>query len=259
MRAPSKQQEQLNGSVKSARRVLDIFEFFVLTQRPATMSAIAEGLNMPKSSCVALLSTLEKCGYIYSQSQHGYYPTRRWLDYAKIIADSDPLVLRIQPTLIKLRDETGETVILGRRVEDRILYIEVVESQRMLRSTARAGQFKPVHGTASGKALLGSLSPSERHQLISKLKLTPLTPKTIIDPELLERHVAAGAARGWHVSVGENEPDATAVAAPARIVGDTYVLVVAGPTQRLEGRLDDIGKRVRAICRQMETDKLAKS
>ena len=46
------------NDVKSARRVLDILQFFAATRAPATLSQIVAGLGIPKSSCLALLDTL---------------------------------------------------------------------------------------------------------------------------------------------------------------------------------------------------------
>jgi IclR family acetate operon transcriptional repressor len=242
---------QLN--VKSAQRVLDILQFYSTSRRPATLSGLAEALAMPKSSCLAILNTLVSNGYIYQvHSNLGYYPTRRWLDAATIITANDPVILRIGRQLIQLRDETEETVILGRAAGTRIMYIEVVESLRTIRYTAHVGQFKPLHGTASGKALLGSLNEAERRALISQLDLVALTPRTITNAEMLGLDVAAGRARGWYVTVGENEPDTTAVAAPARVAEEIYIVIVAGTTQRLEGRLEEIGRGLQATCRAIE-------
>jgi DNA-binding IclR family transcriptional regulator len=228
--------------VKSAQRVMDIFEFFAATRSPATLTTVAAALRMPKSSCLALLTTLSANGYLYEvRPQVGYYPTRRWLDNAQAISASDSLVRRIRPTLEALRDTTGETLILGKLSEHRILYIDVVESTETLRYTAAAGQFKPLHGTASGKAALSALAPDKRKAVLGTLDFRPLTARTITDRTMLERDIETGLTRGWQVSRGENVADATAVAVPLRIMKEIFVLVVAGPSQRLEPKLAAIG------------------
>jgi DNA-binding IclR family transcriptional regulator len=228
--------------VKSAQRVMDIFEFFATTRSPATLTTVASALRMPKSSCLALLTTLSSGGYLYEvRPQIGYYPTRRWLDNAQAISASDSLVRRIRPTLEELRDVTGETLILGKLSEHRILYIDVVESAETLRYTAVAGQFKPLHGTASGKAALSVLASDKRRAVLDTLDFPALTARTITDCEMLNRDIEEGIARGWQVSRGENVADATAVAVPLHIMKEIFVLVVAGPSQRLEPKLAAIG------------------
>lgn len=239
--------------VKSAQRVMDIFEFFAATRSPATLTAVASALRMPKSSCLALLTTLSSNGYLYEvRPQIGYYPTRRWLDNAQAISASDSLVRRIRPILEELRDATGETLILAKLSEHRILYIDVVESAQTLRYTAVAGQFKPLHGTASGKAALSALPLEKRRAVLDTLDFRPITENTITDREVLDRVVDTGIARGWHVSRGENVLDATAVAVPLRIMKEIFVLVVAGPAQRLESNLSAIGDTLNEARMRLE-------
>ncbi|MBK8008837.1 MAG: helix-turn-helix domain-containing protein [Rhizobiales bacterium] len=45
-------------TVKSAQRVVDIFELFAVQKKPVALSALASALRLPKSSCLALLKTL---------------------------------------------------------------------------------------------------------------------------------------------------------------------------------------------------------
>ena len=81
--------------------------------------------------------------------------------------------------MTSLRDETKETVILGKRNEERVIYLVVIESEQTIRYSARPGDFKPLHGSASGKVLLAALGEEERHALLKRLQLAPITPRTI--------------------------------------------------------------------------------
>ena len=112
-----------------------------------------------------------------------------------------------------------------------------------------AGQFKPLHGTASGKALLAGMAPTERDALFHRYKFIRLTSWTISSRAALERDIQRGTDRGWHISRGENEPNTTAVAVPIIIAGDVLVLVVAGMTARLSPNVNRIGAKLRAAVR----------
>ena len=46
---------------------------------------------------------------------------------------------RLEPVMQGLRDVTRETVILGRRQKDKIVYLSVFEGPEVIRYTARAG------------------------------------------------------------------------------------------------------------------------
>jgi DNA-binding IclR family transcriptional regulator len=238
--------------VKSAQRILEIFELYAARGEPATLTSIASALKMPKSSCLALLTTLASNGYLYEVRQSGYYPTRRWLDKAQAISANDPLAEMIRPVLAGLREDTGETLIFGKLSDERILYIEVVESWQTLRYTAVTGQFKPLHGTASGKAALSALPAVERKALIATLDLKKMTSRTVTDAVALERDIEQGIARGWQISRGENVADAAAVAVPVLLRKEIYVLVAAGPMQRMETKLKTVGERLCDARREIE-------
>jgi IclR family transcriptional regulator, acetate operon repressor len=241
-------------SVKSAKRILDIFELYARSRAPATLTAIAGALDVPKSSCLALLQTLESGGYIYQvQPQLGWYPTRRWLDQAQTIVEHDPLIHRVQPAMEKLRAQTGETIILARRAGERALYLIVVESEQIIRYTARAGELKPLHSTASGKALLASLDPQARRGVLERAGLRGFTARTLTTLEELEREIVRGKQRGFQKLFGEHMPDVAGASAPLRLNGDAYALTVAGPTHRIADRLEEIGALLLRACRKLES------
>jgi IclR family acetate operon transcriptional repressor len=239
--------------VKSAQRVLDIFEYFVSVRAPTSLSALAAALKLPKSSCLALIETLQARGYLYEvRPRVGYYPTRRWLDKAQIVSNSDPLIARVRPVMIDLREAVRETLIFGKRSGDHVIYIEVVESPQTLRYVAVAGQFKPLHGTASGKALLAGMTPPDRHSLLSRYRFERLTPRTIAELAAFERDIQRGIERGWHISRGENEPDTTAVAVPVMMAGEIFFLAAAGMTARVGKKTERIGAKLRAAARRLD-------
>lgn len=171
-----------------------------------------------------------------------------------MIAVHDPLVSRVRPFLEELCLEVGETIILGRKAAGQVVYLDVVESRTPLRYTALPGQMKPPHGTASGKALLATLPRRELGKTIRSLDLITITPRTITNADQLEREVITGSARGWHVSRGENDPAAVAIAAPVKLAGEQYVLVVAGPLQRLGEREEVVGPRLVEACHRLESE-----
>jgi len=255
MNVMPRDRETQSFPVKSAQRVIDILELFAQRKAPATLTAVAAALSMPKSSCVALLKTLEANGYLYEvRPQAGFYPTRRWLDRATIISTHDPLVQTLRPMMTRLRDETRETLILGKLVTNRVLYLDVVESTETVRYSALAGQFKPIHAAASGKALISVFSPEERRAFIARLTLDRRSPSTITDPDELERNITDGIARGYQISRGENAPDATSIAVPVRVAGDVVVLICAGLTGRMHAREEEIGARLVAARRELESE-----
>ena len=75
------------------------------------------------------------------------------------------------PLLEKLRDESQETVIFGKRQADAVVYLQVVPGPHSIRYSASPGEIKPLHSSAIGKSILGSLKDGELRKLLEELPL----------------------------------------------------------------------------------------
>ena len=86
---------------------------------------------------------------------------------------------------------------------------------------------------------------------------TPQARKTLpsADPERLVRDCDRARRRGWTVTVDELEVGLTGVAVPVHGPrGDVVAaLGISGPTPRLEGRLDELGRRLLERAAQLST------
>jgi DNA-binding IclR family transcriptional regulator len=97
------------------------------------------------------------------------------------------------------------------------------------------GEFRPLHASASGKALLGGLAPALRDELLAGMKLPRVTSRTITSRAALEADLEQARARGWYVTHGETVADLMAAAVPVELNGEIYSVALAGPMQRMEG------------------------
>jgi len=240
------------SNVKSAQRVLDILQLFAERRRPATLADLSRELDLPKSSCLALLQTLQSNGFLYQFETDGsYYPTGKWLTSAHSIATHDPVVPRARPVLEKIHASSGETVCLAKRSHFNVVYLDVVESNQLLRYAAEAGQARPLHCSASGQALMAGMEAGERDALIARLSLEKVAAHTITSHAALSRKVIAGAARGWVSNIGEYRADTAGVAVPVPMNGNIYAVVVAAPSHRLEGVIERTAKMLIAACKPL--------
>lgn len=229
-------------TVRSADRTLGIFEAFEAERRPMLLSRLAEQVGIPVSSCHGLVGTLVQRGYLYSMARtREIYPTRRLFDVAQTILAHDPFLERIRPLLTDLRDRTRETVIVGKRQGEAVLYLDVVDGLHTVRYTARPGEYKPLHSSSIGKALLGSLAPDTLREWLDKRSLPPITEHTLSDGERLTTDLTASRKRGYYVTRGENVADVTAVAIPMLLRDERLGIAVAGPSHRMARREAEIG------------------
>ncbi len=230
-------------NVKTAGRTLDLFEAFAREGKPLSLSQLARAIDAPVSSCFGIVRTLEARGYLYEvKARGGFYPTRLLFEQARIIASHDPLAERFVPLLEKLRDQTGETVLLSKRLDRQAVYLVVLDSLHSIRYSPKVGEFRPLHASASGKALLGSLTPVLRNEMLSGMKLPRVTSRTITSRAALEADLEQGRARGWYVTHGETVADLMAVAVAVTLSGETYSVALAGPMHRMDSALKRYAK-----------------
>lgn len=185
--------------VKTAARVLDVLNLFAEAQKPLLYSEIAAQMEIPLSSCHGLLKTMVARGYLYEiGKKHGYYPTQKLIHVATLICRSDPLNAVIEPVLARVRDLTGETALLAKLADDKVVYLIVAESKQTIRFSHQAGGFKAVHATSSGKALLSVLSEDERQKWFKTYPgFASYTETTLTSQAAFERDLQAGIQRGW--------------------------------------------------------------
>ena len=243
-------------SVKSALRTLQILEAFADAGKPMSLGELARGIDAPRSSCLALLTTLNERGYLYRVgAQQGYYPTRRWLDLARAVSECDPVALHIHAALERLRDASGETAIDAVLANGRSVYVDVVESQELVRYTARPGDSKPLHLSASGRAQLAALDDAACRATVAALPAAGAAGtagEARLNRRVLLDTVARDRTRGWSVNLGEFRPDVISVAAGFVLGGTVHSLSIAAPSHRIGSKVERIGRLVRDEARALD-------
>jgi IclR family acetate operon transcriptional repressor len=249
--AASAADAQAAGS-RSALRSLGVFEAFRNARRPLSLSELARLTDIPVSTCHGVMRALEDNGYLYVVGGRDLYPTRRLWEMADEIRAHDPIAMRLEPALTALRDQVDETVVLGSRLDDSVLYLMVLESRQSIRYSARAGERKPLHSSSVGKALLGGLEPQELDHWLAGRTLERVTERTITSAAKLRADLVRGRTRGWYGTRGENVRDVMAVAATLQIGTTALGVAIAGPVHRIQPIESALGERLARCVRQIE-------
>lgn len=236
-------------TVTAIERVIDIFEAFQVSQRPLSLTELADAANIPKSSCHAIVTTLTTRGYLYSLTRpRSLYPTKRMHDVTRDILEHDPFIERATTLLERLRDASRETVILGKRQGDSVIYLLVLEGQHPIRYSAKPGEFKPLYSSAAGKALLGSLKEPELRNWLEGRPLSAVTASTMTDHEVLIDDILQSRRRGYFLTRGENVSDVWAASAFFAVNRETLAVAIAGPRHRMEANVAECAQLLVATC-----------
>lgn len=205
---------QESGAVKSAMRVLDLFEYLG-RWGDKTHTEIARELDIPKSSLTQLLKTLVRRGYlIYRPASKGYELGPAIADLARRVGDSTDLVSVAAPVLSWITGETQESCALNFIKGDRSEVVAAVTSPRRLLYHMQSGDSAPLYATSGGKALLAHLPEEMRRDYLSRVVLEPITPNTITTIPALEAELADVRAKGYAQVVEEFTIGIAGVARP---------------------------------------------
>jgi IclR family acetate operon transcriptional repressor len=124
----------------------------------------------------------------------------------------------------------------------------VVESPHSIRYSAKPGEFKPLHSSAIGKALMGSLKEPELRTALKSLDLKAATPATLTHWEALVEDILESRRRGYFLTRGENVPDVWAVSAFLTVNAQTLAVAIAGPRHRMETSVAESAQLLLATC-----------
>jgi len=244
---------------KIVERTLDLLELFAKEKRPLSLSDIAHLLKIPMSSCHDVLQAMQARGYLYEIAPRaGYYPTLRLHSLSKEIVDNDPVLMRTEQLLRSLRDTLDETIALSKVTGLNATYLLVFDPYHPLRMLVKVGDsIRSLHATSAGKALLGSLDERALAAFLKSAKLAPLTEQTITSATALRKDIELGRKRGWYINREESLTSVTTISVPFRWNRSVYIATIAGPSSRLDQKLETAVSLLVDICRRLEMQSAA--
>ncbi|WP_158887073.1 IclR family transcriptional regulator [Amycolatopsis anabasis] len=222
---------------RTVSRVTTILEAVAAEPGGVRLGVLAGALDAPKSSVHGLVKGLVATGYL--REHDGGYLIGPAL--AALLSTGRPsLVDAARPALEELHERFDETVMLAALVGSSVVYLDTIESTRLIRYSAPRRRRRPVYPTSSGKSLLANLG--ER-------RIDAYLREHFPDP-IRAAEVAAELARvradGVAFNRGETAPDVSAAASVVREHGRVAAsIAVAGPSTRMAAKLDVIAVAVR--------------
>lgn len=217
--------------------VLSTFEVLSELSRfgPLNLAELAQRTKVAKSTVFRILNTLHHLGYVWRDpDSRNYSVSPRLAELSRDVDWGTTLQRLALPYMVRLRDEFGETVNLGRLDFDRVIYLEVIESEHALRLCERKGGWDHVHASALGKALLAFSPPGALDSFVEAGRLPAMTPRTITDAEVFRDELQRVKRRGFALDREEARLMANCIAAPILDVDGFAIAAVSmsGPASR---------------------------
>ena len=222
----------------------------VHANEPLTFADLQGTCGLAKSTTSRMLTALERSGLLERDGAGSYVAGRLFWLYAARHDPWEELVRLARPTMEQISEDTHETVHLSVTRGDRVVQVAQVDSRYMLGTRDWTEVDVPAHCSALGKifyaygALALPASPLERP-----------TAATLADPDALRLDGERTRRRGWAATTDELEVGLTGVAVPVHRGRDELIaaLGISGPTPRLEGRLDEVGRHLLDHAAQLST------
>lgn len=188
-------------------RILLILGTFDLDHPARSQVEIVRLTGIPQSSVQRIVRELTATGMLERHDRDRYaLGTRLWE-----LGELSPLSLRLReaalPHLVRLYEETGESIHLGVLVGDapasaEVLYVTRVAGPGSVPTISRAGGRHALHATGVGKALLLAQPESWLDEYL-RAPLVKETTRTIIDPDALRQDLDEARDRGYSLTSGE--------------------------------------------------------
>ncbi|OGP45726.1 MAG: hypothetical protein A3K30_01630 [Deltaproteobacteria bacterium RBG_13_51_10] len=201
---------------KIVSKALDILSAFSVDHPSLRPDELAKISNIPLSTIYRFLNGLLKAGCLTKDSSSQRYRLgSAMLRLARVAeAGLDFRMLAI-PWVEKLFKRTGETIYLVVRNGESWLCLESrMRAGVGIRLLVRPGETAPIYAGCPGKVLLAFLGDSEINDLLNRIQLFKITPRTVADRRKLLKQLADIRARGYHYSQGEYVPGAWGLGAP---------------------------------------------
>jgi IclR family transcriptional regulator, KDG regulon repressor len=240
------------GSLEKGIRIIELLSH----QGTLTLSEVAAKLKLDRSVCHRHLLTLRDLGWVSQQGGAGYQLTMTLFEMAMRVVNRLEIVKIVRPFLEDLSREYQETVNLGLREGNQIVFVDKILSTHLFRADLSVGTRHPLHCTALGKAVLAFRPKAEQDAICKDRKLKASSEKSIISGPALRQELAAIRDRGFAIDDEEYYLGLRAVAAP--LVDHTgyalYAVSIAGPSQRLNiERLMEIGPDLKQVCEKVSS------
>jgi DNA-binding IclR family transcriptional regulator len=242
----------------SVMRALDVLELLLGEADGLPPAVIADRLGLPRSSVHELLFTLQQRACLQPSPRD---PRRlqlgvRLFELGSAYASRLDLAVEGRAVAEELARRSHETVHVGVREGQDVLYVAKADSDAPVRMVSAVGRRLPLHLTGVGKALLSAMGDDEVRDLYGDaVELPQMTARSIGSVSELLRQLDAIRRRGLAYDNCESNPFVCCV---ATTVTDATGQAVAGMSISVPTiRLDDKRRRELSVLVREGADELS--
>lgn len=212
------------GMVPSILKAVQILDTLAAARGPMTLAELTQHLELPKSSVLALCTSLTVTGMLGRLDGGAYQLGTHLMDLSHAYLANIDLTKEFIGTWDALAMPPGEGIVLGVLDATDVVYVACRNSDSPLGVTYRIGMRLPANCTATGKALLSTL-PDERVRALYHGKgLEKLTPHSHGTLKALLKDLHATRLRGYAIDNEETRQGMCCFGAPVFDSSGSYAI-----------------------------------
>lgn len=232
---PSSPAVESKGGIQVIERMMLLLDALAHGETPAGLKQLALETGLHPSTAHRILAAMAHAGLVERQGVGAYRLGIRLLELGNLVKSRLDIRAAALPLMEALHQRLGESVNLGIRQDNEIVYVERTSSGRAtVRAVHLVGARAPLHVTAVGKLFLAGDSPAAVADYIRDTGLPGLTPNSLTTAAQLARELDKVRRQGVAFDNEEIEPGLRCIAAPIRDDSGTLIggLSVSAPAER---------------------------
>jgi len=158
------------------------------------------------------------------------------------------------PYLRQLWKQTGETVQLSIVDQNKVLYIDVLESLEKVGVKSNVGERSPLHCSSAGKIWLANLPEDRLIEVLKLIKFEPFTPYTIDNVEKLKASIQQAKELGYAIDNQEYSTDLISVSAAVKNYRGRVIACISiiAPVLRInDEKIKEFGNNVKITAEKI--------
>ena len=220
--------------VNSLARGLEVLRTFNRTGRKMTLSQVASETGNTRAGARRILLTLIHEGYAVADGKL-FDLTPQVLELGHSVLSSKGVWEIAKPFIDNLSTETQESVSAAILDKFDVVYVSGAQYHRVISVGISVGARFPAHCTANGRVLLAAQPDEQWSDMLSRIKLTKMTNKTVVDKKEFGKILKRVRDQGWSFVNQELEIGLMSIAAPVKTSSGTLVgaINIGVPTLRI--------------------------
>lgn len=220
--------------VNSFARGLEVLRAFNRTGQKMTLSQVASETGNTRAGARRILLTLIHEGYAVSDGKL-FDLTPQVLELGHSVLSSKGVWEIAKPFIDNLSSETQESVSAAILDKFDVVYVSGAQYHRVISVGISVGARFPAHCTANGRVLLAAQPDDQWSDMLSRIKLTKMTDKTVVDKKEFGKILERVRDQGWSFVNQELEIGLMSIAAPVKTSSGTLVgaINIGVPTLRI--------------------------